>query len=200
MKRYKGFTFVELMLVLLVLGIIIMLTLPLLKNLKDDSKIYRAYMKKANQDVTDAVSMALIKNRAFTGFNALRPLADLPAGMAGYTNDADGAGIRTALSVAVAGRDCEGTGCLTNNPPVADAKGLILPGKSVMMFEYNKVDEQKDAAGNVTQEATYGHIYIDMNGDKSPNEDCKDRYTFVLYNDRAVMVGECADLVLKEDL
>ena len=179
MRKHKGFTFVELMLVLLVLGVIIMLTIPLLSNLKDDDKIYRAYMKKANQDVTDAVSMALIKNRLFTGFDRLGNIA---AGVntAGYTATAEG--IRTALSVAVAGTNCEGTGCLAT-PFVANAPGLILSGKSVMMFEYAYT------AATATEEATYGNIYIDMNGNKSPNENCKDRYTFELYNDRAVMVG-----------
>ena len=61
MRRYKGFNFVELMLVMAVLGVIVALTFPILKNIKDDDDIHRAYMKKANQDVTDALSMALIK-------------------------------------------------------------------------------------------------------------------------------------------
>lgn len=184
MRKYSGFTFVELMMVLLVLGVIIMLTIPLLKNLKDDSKIYRAYMKKANQDVTDAVSMALIKNRLFTGFDRLGKVGKISGGThtAGYDTNAEG--IRTALSVAINGKNCplpDGTDCL-DTPFVAGAPGLILSGKSVMTFEY------KYAAATTTKEATYGFIYIDMNGNKSPNELCKDRYKFELYKDRAVMV------------
>ena len=184
MKKYKGFTFVELMLVLLVLGIIIMLTIPLLKNLKDDQKIYRAYMKKANQDVTDAVSMAFIKNSALTGFDKLGNIgwADNAADY-----DANSLGIRTAITTAVNGKLCAGKTCL-NDPFVEDAPGLILPGKSVMMFNYNYT------AATASKEATYGFIYIDMNGDKSPNELCQDRYKFELYADRAVMV-DC-DLAL----
>ena len=196
MRKHKGFTFVELMLVLLVLGVIIMLTIPLLSNLKDDDKIYRAYMKKANQDVTDAVSMALIKNRLFTGFDKLGSISG-GTGTADYR--ANSSGIRTALEVAIAGKECTGYSNSANVEPCVDnsnklvisesktltndTPGLILSGKSVMMFEYAYED------ATTTKEATYGFIYIDMNGNKSPNELCKDRYQFELYKDRAVMVG-----------
>ena len=71
MKRYKGFNFVELMLVMCILGIVITLTMPLLRNIKDDDDIYRAYMKKANQDVNDALSLGLIRNSFLTDLSSL---------------------------------------------------------------------------------------------------------------------------------
>ena len=72
MKKIRAFTFVELLLVMLVLGIIISLTLPIIRNIKDDDDIYRAYMKKANQDVVDAMNMIFIRENQFTGFKMLK--------------------------------------------------------------------------------------------------------------------------------
>ncbi len=208
MQKYKGFNFVELMLVMVVLGVIITLTMPLLKNIKDDDDIYRAYMKKANQDITDTISMSLIKNRAFTGFDKLGKISYI-TGASGYT--ADSTGIRTAIETAINGTQCTGysannsdTSCVDNENKLIFKKGetvidtlenstpgILLAGKSVMLFVYEHTDVADDSTEN---EESFGYIYIDMNGNKSPNELCKDRYKFQLYKDRAVMT-DC-DLAL----
>lgn len=80
MKK-RAFTFVELLLVMLILGIIMTLTLPIIREIKNDDDIYRSYMKKANQDVTDAMGMIFVRRQNFRGFEMFQA----PAG----TYDAD---------------------------------------------------------------------------------------------------------------
>ena len=205
MKRYSGFNFVELMLAMCILGIIITLTLPLLKNVKDDDDIYRAYMKKANQDVTDALSMALIKNRYVTDISAL---GKINAGIstAPYLNNAaivpTAKGIRYLFNTALRGYECgavSGDGnikvsrdnknqikaCLTNTTfdtttLATITSGIVVSGNMTMMFD--------TSAQNIAN-GIYAHIYVDMNGNKSPNSLCKDRYRFILYNNRVALDG-----------
>ena len=57
------------------------------------------------------------------------------------------------------------------------APGIILGGNAVLMVD--KTDPTKDETKDI-----YAHIYVDMNGNKSPNQLCKDRYRFILYKDR----------------
>ena len=183
MRRYKGFNFVELMLVMAVLGVIIALTFPLLKNIKDDDDVYRAYMKKATQDVTDALSMALIKNRFVRDVSYLEKdgiVNDLYEGV-------NGVGTRDFLNSAIGGKTCAGTNCLSKvnfeNSPTDPSKkvdvslddnpGIILGGSAALMVD------KKNGTDDI-----YAHIYVDMNGNKSPNQLCKDRYRFILYKDR----------------
>ena len=186
MRRYKGFNFVELMLVMAVLGVIVALTFPILKNIKDDDDVYRAYMKKATQDVTDALSMALIKNRYVRDVSVLEGglSANLPATIANSLNAEDGVGIRNFLNSAIGGKICAGTACMKSLPYkktdtgtgkdlAEDAPGIILGGSAALMVD------KKDGTDDI-----YAHIYVDMNGNKSPNQLCKDRYRFILYKDR----------------
>lgn len=205
MKRYSGFNFVELMLAMCILGIIITLTLPLLKNIKDDDDIYRAYMKKANQDVTDALSMALIKNRYVTDISAI---GKINAGIstASYLNDGStiptAKGVRYLFNTALRGYECgtvSGDGnikvlkdnqnrvksCLTNTTfdtttLATTTSGIVVSGNMTMMFD--------TSAQDITN-GIYAHIYIDMNSNKSPNSLCKDRYRFILYKNRVAMDG-----------
>jgi len=190
MRRYKGFNFVELMLVMAVLGVIIALTFPLLKNIKDDDDVYRAYMKKATQDVTDALSMALIKNRFVRDVSYLEKdgiVNDLYEGV-------NGVGTRDFLNSAIGGKTCAGTNCLSevkfkNSPTdpskkvevsLANKPGIILGGSAALMVDTSV--KSIDVAE--PHKSIYAHIYVDMNGNKSPNQLCKDRYRFILYKDR----------------
>ena len=68
--KYNAFTFVELLMVMLILGIIITLTMPLLQNIKNDDELYRSYMKKAIHDVTDATSLVFLREKYLTDFTA----------------------------------------------------------------------------------------------------------------------------------
>ncbi|MCR4880712.1 MAG: prepilin-type N-terminal cleavage/methylation domain-containing protein [bacterium] len=222
MKK-KAFTFVELLLVMLVLGIIISLTLPIIKNIKDDEDIYRSYMKKANQDITDAMSMIFIREPNFTGFE----MFEAPAGSydndlvkqffgtniknvqlrnafnkglntfeCGVCTDADSSECAKLIVKNAAGYDEERMQCaavsfqaqktaLANN--IADNQpGLILAGKPIFVFQYQYF-EKNDALNR--PEPIYGFVYVDMNKDKGPNELCKDRYRFIIYNDRVAMDG-----------
>ena len=183
MRRYKGFNFVELMLVMAVLGVIVALTFPILKNIKDDDDVYRAYMKKATQDVTDALSMALIKNRFVRDVSYLEK--------DGIVNNlyegTGGVGTRDFLNSAIGGKICAGTACMKSLPYkktdtgtgkdlAEDAPGIILGGSAALMVD------KKDGTDDI-----YAHIYVDMNGNKSPNQLCKDRYRFILYKDRVAL-------------
>ena len=204
MKKYKGFNFVELMLVMVVLGVIITLTLPLLKNIKDDDDIHRAYMRKANQDVTDALAMSLIKNRY------VRDISRLGKINTNFTNSTylnagettpTALGMRYLFNTAIAGAECgttsgdikiktyEDADCLSNfvfktedgstSVTLTDeTPGIVLPGNAVMLFDDSVIDEVN---------GIYGHIYVDMNGNKAPNTLCKDRYRFILYKDRVAL-------------
>lgn len=200
--RLKAFTFVELLLVMLVLGIIISLTLPIVKNIKDDGDIYRAYMKKANQDVTDAINMIFIKDPAFTGFQSVN---DGITAARDANFSATDSGLRYAFNKGLNTQECKSctsagdrSTCSTNdNCTAIDFKnangvaqnvtakpGLVLNGKPIWLFSYG-VDNNYGGIG----ETIYGRIYVDMNKDKSPNALCKDRYIFVIYNDRVAMEG-----------
>ena len=218
MKNKKGFTFVELLLVMLVLGIIISLTLPIIKGIKDDDDIHRAYMKKANQDVSDAMNMISIKENKFKGMYMLEG-NKLAAVNANYSYDAKG--LRNLFNAGLGGLKCgecseadrskcylnatnnlvqciisapdfkvgnTAAGIKTNGTP-----GIVLGGKPVMIFQlndYNAGNQVKcsyNNTGKSKDEKVYGCLFIDMNKDKGPNEFCKDRYKFVIYNDRIAM-------------
>ena len=202
--KIKAFTFVELLLVMLILGIIISLTLPIVKNIKDDGDIYRAYMKKANQDVTDAINMIFIKVPDFTGFQSVKD--GITASYdARFT--ASNAGLRYAFNKGLNTQSCKDCNeanpseCATNSDctthdfyvgntaqGVASNPGLVLNGKPIWLFKW---DCPTGAAcpTDDANETYYGHIYVDMNKDKSPNKLCEDRFIFVVYNDRVAMEG-----------
>lgn len=210
MKKLKAFTFVELLLVMLVLGIIISLTLPIVKNIKDDGDIYRAYMKKANQDVTDAINMIFIKEPVFTGFHMFE---DNPGSLTKFYNAAGDAAndpnktkwLRNAFNTGLNTQECKDckdsankSTCSTDGnctaidfqnaagvaQGVTAKPGLVLNGKPIWLFSYG-VDNNYGGTG----ETIYGRIYVDMNKEKAPNTLCKDRYIFVIYNDRVAMEG-----------
>ena len=221
-KNLKGFTFVELLLVMLVLGIIISLTLPIIRGIKDDDDIHRAYMKKANQDVTDAVNMISIKENKFRGFemvkNAYASNCTTPQAGSSRTalteakyisTGADNCGntlrnlfnaglntfecgtCRNVATNCYKDKDNKVLPCITTdfkyknaagtpiNEGIIAQPGLVIGGKPVLIFLYD-YDDSGD-------EPTYGYIYVDMNKDKGPNEYCKDRYKFIIYNDRVAM-------------
>ncbi len=192
MMSRNGFNFVELLLVMMVLGVIMALTMPILTNLKDDDDFYRAYMKKANQDVMDMVSMTLVRNRmiGLTGFNKLGHLR--LTGVPTTSSQKNSTYLRKIFSTGIRGEACDGAACLSSMDfaavsgdaitPSTNAKGLKLPGKAVIIFEYGY------KAANGTQPAYYGHIYYDINGDKRPNKLCQDRYKFRLFKDSAEML------------
>ncbi|MCQ2958154.1 MAG: prepilin-type N-terminal cleavage/methylation domain-containing protein [Candidatus Gastranaerophilales bacterium] len=207
-KNEKAFTFVELLMVMLILGIIITLTMPLLNNLKNDEDIYRAYMKKAIHDVTDATNMVFIRERYLTDFseNSLNKLCSIY----GCTNLADKyhdcnadcsshQGLRAVYNLlAVPGAVCYGIGeddCFSAGiTPMVQDGGNNLPGikngsKSVMQFLYNPQDTNGDGVID-----TFGEIYFDVNGNKAPNQLCQDRYKFIIYLDKVAMDG--CDLAL----
>ena len=219
MKKIKGFTFVELLLVLLILGVIISLTLPIIKNIKDDDDIYRAYMKKANHDVTEAMNMIFIKMPRFTGMSMIEDgTIQNYAGSENFTKDSNGlrnifnVGLNTFMCGTCIAYDKDEdedenslynkTTCILTdegNPATCmpnDKKftgdhldnqpGLVLGGKPVWVFEYAY---QAKGADNDYGDDIYGFIYVDMNKDKKPNELCKDRYKFVIYNDHVAMDG-----------
>lgn len=224
----KGFTFVELLLVMLVLGIIISLTLPIIKNIKDDDDIYRAYMKKANQDVTDAINMISIKENLFRGFEMLKKAYE--PGDPNYNNirrnlsyyidaNANDTRCNTMRNLFNAGLNTFECGtchnaadtsrcykpsnnaaspCISNwkdagtlNTDLSEQPGLILGGKPAMIFLYNYNDGTGCDPDNMTcgtnNDPIYGYVFVDVNKDKSPNECCKDRYKFIVYNDRVAM-------------
>lgn len=210
---------------MLILGIIISLTLPIIKNIKDDDDIYRAYMKKATQDVTDAMNMIFVKVPNFTGFEMFQAAegtydADM---VNSWFRNSDGdtnctklrnafnkglntfeCGIcrdendRTSCAKLIrknaAGVDEEVMQCaavsfneirMAGVPEMDDTQpGLILAGKPIMVFQYNYTADAADPENSV-----YGYVYVDMNKDKSPNELCKDRYRFIIYNDRVALDG-----------
>lgn len=236
----KAFTFVELLLVMLVLGIIISLTLPIIKGIKDDKDIYRAYMKKANQDVTDAVNMISIKENKFRGFEMVKGAFEgndrlrstlTPA----YIDTAPGHETRcnTLRNLFNVGLDTYECGtcrdvasnncykdtdnkvlpCITTdfsrnnvNEGITGQPGLVIGGKPVLVFLYSYDDGTGAARVGTRGTATdpiYGYVYVDMNKDKGPNEYCKDRYKFIIYNDRVAMEtdkrnGGCS-LTLEEE-
>ena len=236
MKKIRAFTFVELLLVMLVLGVVISLTLPIIKNIKDDDDIFRSYMKKANQDVTDALSMIFIKETNFTGFEMFESTNTYDQEIVGHFGDGSnctklknafnrglntvecgdcvlklkhdgvtrdwtncktvgtGAAIRPDNCTAIAFKDASDNDVPLNQP------GLVLSGKPIMVFQYDYSDPDNTAVGEVDPDESnniYGYIYIDMNKDKGPNQYCKDRYKFIIYNDRVAMdtdtthVGGC---------
>ena len=198
MKKNKAFTFVELLLVLMILGIIMALTIPIIKNVKDDDDIYRAYMKKANQDVTDAMNMIFIKEPNFMGFR------QMPDNAAFTKNDS---GLRNAFNSGLNAMECQGCSdttlklkCATNGncidkefkgydgKNISENKGLYIGGKPVMLFQWVAGDDNNENVLNdANGERIYGFVYVDMNKDKRPNEMCKDRYRFIVYSDKIVM-------------
>ena len=175
MKRIKAFNIVELMMVMVVLGIIITLTMPLLRNLVQNEDIHRSYMKKANQDVTDAFEMGFLRN----------PTTRDMAGVANAT------ALRNIFNSAINGIACTGA----NGDP-AQCTSETLTG----VFAFNDVNGQNVVAGqpyvvtggkevmafviqNPPQNGINGFIYIDMNGHKQPNRMCQDRYRFIIQHD-----------------
>lgn len=196
-KKY-AFNFVELLLVLMILGVVAALSFPILQNIKDDEDIYQAYMKKAIQDVSDASIMALIRNRYLTDYGRL--------GLMGHAKNGNyyprnSLGIRYAFNTIINGvecGDCSGNAnipcreesCLSAQFPAQgsasatkpDTPGIIY-GKSVMLFEYSHAVGVDDPA----IPERFGFIMIDMNGNKGPNTMCQDRYRFLLHRNRAVL-------------
>ena len=204
MRKNKAFTFVELLLVLMILGIIMALTIPIIKNLKDDDDIYRAYMKKANQDVTDAMNMVFIKEPNFHGFSKLESYDAFqpPAHITNATSKMN-VRLRKAFNRALNAMECQNCtsvsvpklkcetddACIAktfagyNGRNIQENEGLYVGGKPVMLFQWVGDKNLSDNNG----EKIYGYLYMDMNKDKRPNEMCKDRYRFIVYDDRAVM-------------
>ena len=190
MKKIKAFNFVELMMVMLILGIVITLTMPLIKNIKEDDDIYRSYMKKANQEVIDAFTMGMLRNPSVRDMSVI-PSAELPT-----SETANCQKIRNLFNDAINSIACNGNvgvvagdnaTCARNvvstdfpdNLDLSDQPFIVLGGKSTMIFVYN------DDAPPI-----YGYVYVDMNGNKSPNEMCKDRYRFVIYRNSVAMDTE----------
>lgn len=184
MQKLKAFNMTELMLVMMILGVILVLTLPLAMNIKDDDKIYAAYKGKAIKDVVDASEYALLKNRAkgFGNIN-IKPDGACPAG------ECDGDGyflpnfaLRKFFESAIAYKsECYQTDCLARN--TGTIPGVKIQNGSVITFRY------VPGCGGVPAETVFdcGAIYIDMNGDKKPNETNKDAYVFRIYQDRVVL-------------
>ena len=199
--KHNAFTFVELLMVMLILGIIITLTMPLLQNIKDDREIYRSYMKKAIHDVTDATSLVFLREKYLTDFtanslNKLCSIYDCTNAGSKYENCsvggscANSTGLRAIYNLlAVPGAECTVAGGAGVEKCFADATAMpddatSLPGikvgnKTVMQFQYNP-----DPPANPT---TFGFIYIDVNGNKKPNIPCQDRYRFIIFADRVAI-------------
>ncbi|MDD3594630.1 MAG: type II secretion system protein [Candidatus Gastranaerophilales bacterium] len=180
MQRLKAFNMTELMLVMMILGVILVLTLPLAMNIKDDDKIFAGYKGKANKDIADASQYALLKNRAKSYSNI--KMNDKDTGLP-LTNDSQI--LREFLSSTISYKSkCQGFGNTEANClkiAVADFEntyGLKIQNGEVIMFNY-------DNPGCV--ETACGRILVDMNGDKKPNTIGQDRYTFTLFRDRAVI-------------
>ena len=224
MKKIKAFNFVELLLVMAVLGMIMGLTIPILTSLKDDDDIYRAYMKKANQDVIDLSSMALIKGRIYgiSGFHSLKKM-DRRLPLITF-QDNDSQRLTILFNNVISGTYCNRTenyakvtdyvkdGCLCKNSdckegentfhnfapetgtsigsnPTSETPGIKLPGKVVMMFKSEIIDTDDESIKDKGIPKIYGLVYIDMNGVKSPNTLCKDRYKFALHKNGASMLN-----------
>ena len=192
--KHNAFTFVELLMVILLLGIIITLTLPLLQNIKDDKELYRSYMKKAIHDVTDATSLVFLREKYLTDFKSAT-LGNLcvyyGCATAADKYNACGelgcnspTGLRAVYNLlAVPGETCIGAACFTGTDGMP-TNGAALPGikvgnKTVMQFSYDP-----NPPANPT---TFGNIYIDVNGSKKPNTGCQDRYKFTILLDRVVL-------------
>ena len=182
MQKYRAFTLVELLMVILILGVIITLTAPLLRNLLNNDDMNRAYLKKALQDVTDATSLALVKSRF----------------QFGDASSDDSTEIRNKYRLSVAGTNINATAAdaaswgalgLTAGTP-----GINVGNKSLMYFERNL---QAADGSNAQRE---GFVYYDVNGPKRPNAACADRYKFILYSNRVILdpttMGACMDLTL----
>ncbi len=160
MKKYNAFTFVELLMVMLVLGIIISLTMPLLSNIVNSDDVNRSYMRKAIQDVTDAASLALVKDRFVFGDASSDNCTE----------------IRDKFRLSMSGSNILSTewadlGLEANQP------GINVGNKSEIYFLYS--------AGGPDNHV--GFIYYDVNGSKKPNKPCEDRYRFILYPDKATI-------------
>ena len=203
MHKRKGFNMVELMLTMMLLGIIAALTLPLLKNLKDDDDVYRAYLKKANQDVTDIISMAFIKNKS-KGIINFNRLGRKPHSSTTVLYPANATGLQELFLTAVKGSKCTGTACLADLnfscttedkkcpaskevktavlSKTSPAPGIKLQGKTILMFKWEKI------TGTADNPATFGYVFFDINGDKGPNQLCKDRYKFQLLKNSAKLI------------
>lgn len=162
MKKYNAFTFVELLMVMLVLGIIISLTMPLLSNIVNSDDVNRSYMRKAIQDVTDATALALVKDRFVFGDassdNCTRIRDKFKLSMSGSN----------ILSTAWADLDLD-----------ANQPGINVGNKSEIYFLYAPAPPAGDEH--------VGLIYYDVNGSKKPNKPCEDRYRFILYPDKATI-------------
>ena len=208
--KHNAFTFVELLMVMLILGIIITLTMPLLQNIKNDDELYRSYMKKAIHDVTDATSLVFLREKYLIDFGSLNNLCSIYGCNAGskyercsaFGTCANATGLRSVYNLlAVPGTECTAAGgggvekCFTDATAMPDDEtslpGIKVGNKTVMQFEY--------APNLGATPPTYGNIYIDVNGNKKPNKPCQDRYKFIIYSDRVVMdtAGDYANCSLE---
>lgn len=215
MKKIKAFTFVELLLVMLILGVIVTLTLPIIKNIKEDEDIYRAYMKKANQDVLDAMNMLMIKEPRFSGFDMFTAPAGTYANqIANSFNHSEASSgndgrLQNAFNRGLGGLECgicnnRANNCSTDGAAVAECistnflntyssaditgnPGVLLGGKTALVFQW-----VSSSSENFGGERIYGYIYVDMNRDKKPNEYCKDRYKFLIFKDKVAMETRAA--------
>jgi len=194
MNNKKGFTFVELLMVMLILGFIASLTVPLVKNLLNKQDIYRAYQKKAINDVTNAYSLIMLKTRN-------RP--DL----------ASAAGMRNTFAMVMNGTPTDANQDM--NWIVGDNgfPGIIVNKKAVILFNIEDViiNRGNDEAGDpiVDQYRNTPVIYYDANGyevndngqiKNNPNLYCKDRYKFLIINDRVMLdpntCSECINMAI----
>lgn len=174
-KKIKGFTFVELMMVMLILGFIAALTIPLLKNLVNKNDYHRAYQRKAIAEITNAYSLIQLKTRNLTanncrfGNNNDQPCANY---MSSNTN------LRDLFAMVINGTEIDDHPW--DNDNLDSLPGLVVNRKAVLLFNiesgtpviYYDADGYEIKDGDVTQ---------------NPASYCKDRYKFLIINDRVIL-------------
>jgi len=167
----KGFTFVELMMVLLVISLIATLTMPILRNLVNKEDIYRGYLKKAIADVTDAFVISDLQSRSFTASNCTIGGSANQSCTEIFDNDS---GFRDVFATfALNGENCAAGSCGNEfNASIGSIPGILI-GKTMILFEHaNTIVDDMNVKG---------YIYYDINGEKDPNSYCRDRFRFIFY-------------------
>lgn len=188
-KKIKGFTFVELMMVMLILGFIAALTIPLLKNLVNKNDYHRAYQRKAIAEITNAYSLIQLKTRNLTANNCKFGNSNNQP-CANYTGN--NTNLRDLFAMVINGTKINGQNWGTNNQ-LNNLPGLEINKKAVLLFNIENITLKINGVN-----INYNNvpvIYYDADGyelrngnvTQNPASYCRDRYKFLIINDRVML-------------
>ena len=188
-KKMKGFTFVELLMVMLILGFIATLTIPLIKNLMNKQDIYRGYQKKGISEITNAYSLIQLRTRNLTGNNCVFNNTNNQT-CANFINS--NTNLRDLFAMVINGTNINRQNWGTNNQ-LNNLPGLEINKKAVLLF--NRENITLNLNGNNFNFANVPVIYYDADGyemkngnlTQNPASYCKDRYKFLIINDRVIL-------------